>query len=81
MNHLRYANSVGIRGVMPGIRFFEFYVDKHNVKGICEFYNVFLGCMVDLRYVKVNKNEKVCGMVMVGPNVHLAFSETDEEKR
>ena len=81
MNHLRYANSVGIRGVMPGIRFFEFYVDKQNAKGICEFYKVFLGCMVDLKYVKLDKNEKVCGMVMVGPNVHLAFSETDEEKR
>ena len=81
MNHLRYANSVGIRGVMPGIRFFEFYVDKHSAKGICEFYKVFLGCVVDLRSVKIDQNEKFCGVIMVGPNVHLAFSESDEEKR
>ena len=66
---------------MTGIRFFEFFVDKHKSKGICEFYKVFLGCNVDLRSVKIDEKEKVCGMIMVGPNMHLAFSETDEEKR
>ena len=81
MNHLRYANSVGIRGVMPGIRFFEFYVDRNKVRGVCEFYKVFLGCVVDLKSVNVHGTEKICGMVTVGPNIHLAFSESDEENR
>ena len=80
-NHQRHNNPIGIRGYMPGIRFFEFYVVNGKAKGISEFYKQFLDCVVDLRPVNVNGKERRCAMVMAGPNIHLVFSETDETPR
>ena len=80
-NHQRHNNPIGIRGFMPGIRFFEFYVEIGNAKGIGEFYKTFLDCVVDLRSFKFSGKERWCAMVMAGPNIHLVFSETDEKRR
>ena len=80
-NHQRHNNPIGIRGFMPGIRFFEFYVKIGNAKGIGEFYKTFLDCVVDLKSFKISGEERWCAMVMAGPNIHLAFSETDEKRR
>ena len=60
---------------------FEFYVDSGKAKGISEFYKKFLDCVVDLRSLDVNGNEKCCALVMTGPNIHLVFSEIDEKPR
>ena len=78
MNHLRFQNPVGVRGMMPGIRFFEFYVDKGKAKGIGNFYQKFLGCIVEFRSVVIEGNINECTLVEVGPNIHLAFSEVDK---
>ena len=78
MNHLRFQNPVGVRGMMPGIRFFEFYVDKGKAKGIGNFYQKFLGCIVEFRSVVIEGNRNECTLVEVGPNINLAFSEVDK---
>lgn len=80
-NHQRHNNPIGIRGYMPGIRFFEFYVDCGKAKGIGEFYKRLLDCVIDLTSFTVNGKELSCAMVMAGPNVHLVFSETQEQPR
>ena len=77
MNHLRFQNPVGVRGMMPGIRFFEFYVDKGKAKGIGAFYRKFLGCIVEFRSMAIKGNRNDCTLVEVGPNIHLAFSEVE----
>ena len=77
MNHLRFQNPVGVRGMMPGIRFFEFYVDKGKTKGIGAFYKKFLGCLVKCGSVVIEGNRHDYALVEVGPNIHLAFSEVD----
>ena len=81
MNHLVFKNSIGIRGMMPGIRFLEFCVDDGTSENICAFYKKFLDCKVDVRTTKHCKKDIVCGIVMVGPNIHLVFSETNEHER
>ena len=77
MNHLRFQNPVGVRGMMPGIRFFEFYVDKGKAKRIGAFYQKFLGCIVQCGSVVIKGDINDFAVVEVGPNIHLAFSETD----
>ena len=77
MNHLRFQNPVGVRGMMPGIRFFEFYVDKGKVKRIGAFYQKFLGCIVRTGSAITKGDINDFAVVEVGPNIHLAFSEVD----
>lgn len=77
MNHLRFQNPVGVRGMMPGIRFFEFYVDKGKAKRIGNFYQKFLGCIVRTGSAITKGDIDNFAVVEVGPNIHLAFSEVD----
>ena len=77
MNHVRFQNPVGVRGMMSGIRFFEFHVDKGKARRIGAFYQKFLECIVRTGSVVIEGSRHDYALVEVGPNIHLAFSEVD----
>ena len=81
MNHQRFKRSIGVRGMMPGIRFIELYVGYGTAKHICAFYQKYLGCVVDVRTINLVQGNIQCGIVMVGPNIHLVFSESKHQER
>jgi catechol-2,3-dioxygenase len=68
------GHRMAVRG-QPGIRFVEIACPCGKSPAVAEFYRNMLKCTV----LETTQNDRACAMVCVGPGVHLAFVEEQEQ--
>jgi hypothetical protein len=70
------GHRMAVRG-QPGIRFVEVACPHGKSPAVAEFYRKMLKCTV----LETKRDDRACAMVCVGPGVHLAFVEQEEQEQ